>query len=683
MDQNVESYPVHGVCPHDCYDTCGLELTVSGNRVVKIQGDHNHPVTRGFACLKVNRYLQRLSHEDRILYPLRRQGPKGSGLFIRSSWDEAMADIGFRLGQIVRNFGGEAILPYSYSGNMGVLSEASMDRRFFHRIGASRLARTICSASADAALKWVYGSRIGPDPEMIPQTRRIVLWGSNPVATNLHEIPLLDQAVAGGAKVIVIDPVKTETAARYGTYIAVNPGSDAMLAMGIGRYWLRESLFDADFVADYGSGLEQYREAVEPWTLSRTEQATGLTQSVIENLAHELIRVPPLLIRTGYGVQRHRYGAQAIWAISALSILSGSYRHSGGGHLLGNGDAFPINWKVLTRPDLLQGTPREINMLQLGRALSPDLNPPVKALIVYNANPAATAPDQSAVLEGLSREDLLTVVHEQMMTDTARYADWVLPAAMFPEILDLHLSYWHRYIQLNHKAVEAQGEAVSNTEFFRRLAKAVGYGGEGWAKDSDETLVRQALQTSSPWLEGISWESLQRNPVQKVNISPQFRPFIDFNIPLHALRLEPLPIADSQKVKENPVNFHSEGVGFRLLTPSRKNTIKSSFGNITSLLAHEAEPTVYMHVQDMSSLHLKDGDEVLLSNTQGSARFIVQASERVSAGLLLSYAVRWNRDKDGVNVNQLTSQELSDYGGGSTFYDAWVRVEACRREEPS
>ncbi len=671
---------VYGVCPHDCYDTCGLELTIAAGRVVRIQGERKHPLTKGFACLKVNRYLERLSHPDRILYPMRRVGPKGSGRFIRSSWDEAMAEIGLRLDKIVQEFGAEAIMPYSFAGNMGVLSTASMDRRFFHRIGASRLARTICSGAADAALLWVYGSRIGPDPLMIPNMGQIVLWGSNPVATNLHQVPLLDQAVAKGAKVLVIDPLKTESAQRYGGHIAINPGSDAALAMAIGRYWVKSSLFDAAFVEQFGSGLDEYRRAVEPWTVARADQITGVQSHIIETLAQELIHRPPLLIRTGYGVQRHRYGAQAVWAISALSILSGSYRYPGGGHLQSNADAFPINRELLTRPDLLNGSPREINMLQLGQALSMRSKPPVKALIVYNANPAATAPDQSAVLAGLLREDLLCVVHEQMMTDTARYADWVLPAAMFPEIVDLHLSYWHRYIQLNAKAVEAPGEAVSNTEFFRRLAKAMGFGQETWVQDSDEALVRQALQTSHPWLQNITWESLQDNPVQKIHISPSARPFLDFNIPPRGLRLKPLPLEDSVKVGRGPVKTQDGQKLFWLISPSRKNTIKSSFGNVNSLLTSETEPTVYMHRDDMKQLDLQEGDEVRLFNTLGSACFVLRSSEKVSPGVLLSYAVTWNRDQ-GVNVNQLTSQDLSDYGGGSTFYDSRVTVEAYKREE--
>ncbi len=671
---------VHGVCPHDCYDTCGLEITAQDNQVIRIRGEQNHPITQGFACLKINRYQERLNHPDRVLYPLRRTGPKGSGKFTRCTWDEAMTEIGRQLQHILQNYGGEAVLPYSFSGNMGILSEASMDRRFFHAIGASRLARTICTASADAAWKWVYGSRIGPDPESISHARFIVLWGTNPVATNIHQIPLLDKAVEQGADLVVIDPLQTETVDRYGSHIRLNPGTDAVLAMGIGRYLVDEKLYDADFVAHYSVGLDAYRQFVEPWTLEKTAALTGVKKPVIQQLAWRLKNVQPLLIRTGYGVQRHQYGALAIWAISALSILTGSYRHPGGGHLVSNSEMFPINWEKLTRPDLLRGNPREINMLQLGNALSPALNPPIKALIVYNSNPAATAPDQSAVLQGLMRDDLLTIVHEQMLTDTARYADWVLPAAMFPEILDVHTSYWHRYVQLNQPAVTPAGEAVSNTEFFRRLAQAVGLGRESWALDSDETLIKQALDTDHPWLQGITWDSLQSKPVQKLRLSIEDRPFIDFGWPQSGLRLDPLPLI-GMGFKEFVGANVDDRYPLWLITPSRKNTIKSSFANIKSLLVKEPVPTVYMHPQDMKIFNVNHGDKVELYNDRGSCHMIVHASERVSPGVLLSYAVRWNADGNGKNVNQLTSQTLSDYGGGSTFYNTRVNMKLCQQEE--
>lgn len=660
---------VHQVCPHDCYDTCGLDVKRVNGRIMRITGAKDHPITQGFACLKVNRYLERLNHQDRVLFPLKRTGPKGSGNFQRASWDEALDAIGTKMQHIVQTYGGEAILPYSFSGNMGVLSEASMDRRFFNALGASQLARTICTASADMALRWVYGQRLGPDPETIGRAALILLWGSNPVVTNVHEIPLLDQAQSQGADIYVVDPLYTDTAARYGHHIDLNPGSDVALALGLGRYLVATGQYDKSFVAQYAQGFDAYLERAWPWTLDETARVTGVPVATIERLGERLASVHPLLLRTGYGVQRQEHAGEAVWAISALSVITGSYRDVGGGHLLGNGDAFPLNWDRLTRPELRPGNPRTINMVQLGDALTQLDDPPVKALIVYNSNPAATAPDQGRVLAGLRREDLFTVVHEQMLTDTAQYADWILPAAMAFETLDLHTSYWHRYIQLSPQAVLPAGEAVSNTEFFRRLARACGFKDAPWCQDSDEDLIRQALDTQHPWLHGITWESLQKRPVQKVNLKVSDRPFLDtkdHNGPL--FRLYPLPVlpfTPPQTPAEYPLV---------LITPSRKNTIKSSFGNNPRLLIREPNPTIYAHQEDIEHLGLQDGQRVRVESPTGHVILQLRGSKQARPGVVLSYAVRWNQDGGGVNINQLTSQTLSDFGGGATFYSTRVRI---------
>ncbi len=671
-----ERISMHQVCPHDCYDTCGLTVEQEHGRIVRIAGEKGHPITQGFACLKVNRYLERLNHPGRIVHPLRRTGPKGSGQFAQASWADALADIGGKLQDILRAHGGEAVLPYSFSGNMGVLSEASMDRRFFHALGASRLARTICTASADHALRWVYGMGLGPDPETIPEAGMVILWGSNPAVTNIHEVPLLDKAVRQGAEIVVIDPLGTETADRYGGHLAINPGSDAALALGIGRHLVESGQYDADFVRLYARGFEHYRQRAWPWTLERTAEATGIPGRAIEHLAQGMARRAPLLLRTGYGVQRQVHSGESVWAISVLSVLTGSHRHPGGGHLLGNGGAFPLNWDRLTRPDLLVSSPRTINMLQLGNALNQEGSQPVRALVVYNSNPAATAPDQGQVLAGLMREDLLTVVHEQMMTDTACYADWVLPAAMAFETLDLHTSYWHRYIQLSEKAVEPPGEAVSNTEFFRRLARASGFSGASWCEDSDEELVRQALDTDHPWLQGITLGTLQREPVQKVRIDSRARPFLDVaRSSERPFCLDPLPVPEYFPVPA-PAEYP-----WALITPARKNTIKSSFGNIPGLLSREPEPAIYMHQGDADRLGVRPGDMVRVESPEGFVEMRLWVSARARPGVAVSYAVRWNSDGGGRNVNQLTSQSLSDVGGGSTFYSTWVSITGMESGE--
>lgn len=661
---------VHGVCPHDCYDTCGLSIHVEEGVITHIQGQLDHPITQGFLCWKVNHYLERLYHPDRLRRPLKRVGPKGRGQFREATWDEALSDMGQRLGAIRSRYGGEAILPYSFAGNMGLLSNASMDRRFFNAIGASELDRTICTAASDAALRWVYGRRIGPDPETIPDARLILLWGANPMATNVHEIPLLDRAREKGAEIWTLDPLKTETARRYQRHLALHPNTDTPLALGLGRLLIDRGLYDRHFVDEYSEGFDQYLERAWPWTLERVSEATGLTGALLEELAEKLATIRPLLLRTGFGVQRQDAGAQAVWAISALSILTGSHQDVGGGHLLSNGDAFIVNRQALTAPELRHGPVRTINMLELGDALNRLDSPPIKALVVYNANPAATAPDQAAVLRGLAREDLLTIVHEQMLTDTAAWADWVLPAAMAMEVLDIHTSYWHRYLQLNEPAVAPPEEAVSNTEFFRRLAKACGLTHPKLAA-SDALLIQDALSANHPWSHGITYEALQRQPVQKVRLPMEVRPFLDTPIrtPSGRLRLMPPPVAPFVTPAED-AQFP-----FHLISPATRSTIKSSFGNIKSL-GKRGTPELLMCPDDMHRLGLMPRQKVRMYNHLGSTVLTLIPSDVPKPGTVVSYAVRWNSEGDGTNINQVTAQRLSDYGGGATFYSTRVNVES-------
>lgn len=666
-DTGLATTVVHAVCPHDCYDTCGLTVRTEDDRIVSIEGDKGHPITQGFLCFKVNRYQDRLYHKDRIATPLKRVGPKGSGEFLEVSWNEALEEVGDRLRTIVKEFGGEAVLPYSFSGNMGILSEASLDRRFFHAIGASRLDRTICTAAADYALRYVYGARLGPDPETIVDTRCVVLWGSNPMATNIHEIPLLDTARAAGARIVTIDPLETATARRYDQHVAVKPESDYVLALGLGQAILARKAHDTDFIDRYVKGFAAYAALVRPYGRDVVLERTGLSGAVFDDLVDLLISSRPLLFRTGYGVQRQQDGAKTIWAISALSLILGTPQEIGGGHLCGNGDAFGIRWDRLSSPQLLERPTRIINMVQLGEALVNPMTPPIKALIVYNSNPAVTAPDQTRVLRGLSRQDLLTIVHEQMLTDTAKYADFVFPAAMSMEILDLHTSYWHRYIQLSAPATAPWRESVSNTEFFRRLASAVGLNHPALFA-SDETLIEEAIDENHPWMTGISLESLTKDPVKKVGLRRDMRPFMDTPIPTSDgfFHIQPLPI----NPEPHPVLTLLDDE-FHLISSSRRETIKSSFGNIARVLKSPHQELL-MHPDDMARLHLSAQDRVRVFNESGHTTMLVQPSLVARPGVVVSYAVQWNGE--GTNVNQLTTSTLSDAGGGGTFYSTRVRV---------
>lgn len=658
---------MHGVCPHDCYDACGLEVTAEDGRVTSVKGDPNHPVTRGFLCFKVNHYRDRLFHPDRVDEPLKRIGPKGSGRFVAVGWDEALDEVASSLRKIVETWGGEAVLPYTFAGNEGLLSRV-LASRFFQHIGASTLDRTICTAASDAALEWVYGTSLGPDPETLPNARLVVLWGSNPLATNIHEVPLLDEARAQGAQIWTIDPLKTATAARFDEHVALNPGSDVDLALGLGRALVERGAHDEAFIARYVDGFDQYCAVMQRWSKTRTLDATGMSADQFDRLVEVLASVRPALVRTGWGLQRRRNGAEAVWAIAALSIILGTPQHVGGGHLAGNSGAFWLNRSVAA----VNGAPatRHINMVQLGQVLTDQANPAIRALIVYQSNPAATAPDQSRVLQGLMREDLFTVVHEQMMTDTAQYADWVFPAAMSVELLDLYVSYWHRYVQLNEPAVSPYAESVSNNEFFRRLAARMGIS-DPLFHESDDALIRRLLDVDHPWMEGITLEKLRDNPVQRVRLAPQARPFVDTPIPTPTGRLmiAPLTGADDHNARGaalQPGEFH-------LITPSRRETIKSSYGNVQTVVKTQ-DPELLMHPDDARRQGLSDGQWVTVFNHRGETQMRLRIDEMPPPGTVVSYAVRWNHAAHGTNVNQLTPSTPSRHGGGATFYDVKVGV---------
>lgn len=665
----MASRTVHAVCPHDCPDACGLNVTAKDGRITSIQGDPAHPITRGFLCFKVNHYQERLYHADRVTTPLKRVGPKGSGQFRPVSWDEALATVGRDLNLIITRFGGQAILPYTFAGNEGLLSH-SLSERFFRSIGASRLLRTICTAAADAALDQVYGTALGPDPQTLPLARLVILWGSNPMATNIHEIPLLDEARQRGAEIWTIDPLKTATANRYGHHVAINPGTDYAFALGLAHAILELGHGDMEFISEHVAGLGPFRQLAAQWTKERTLAVTGVSERQFAELLERFSSVRPLLFRTGWGLQRRLRGALAVWAISALSLILGTPRDVGGGHLVSNSGAFKLNWPGLDREEIGTAPTRAVNMVQLGEALTTLSHPPIQALIVYGSNPAATAPNQRKVLQGLSRPDLLTIVHEQMMTDTARYADWVFPACMSVEALDLYISYWHRYVQLNVPAVNPLGDSVSNNEFFRRLARAMDLGHPA-LQESDESLIRTLLDSPHPWLQGITWDALVEQPVQKVRLPTRARPYVETPIPKPDGRLHIEPFFTQSLVDwgESP-QLPGE---FMLLSPSRRETIKSSFANVTTVLKAKV-PELLIHPQDLSRLGLESGQWVTVYNDLGETRMVLRQSDIPPLGTVVSYAVRWNDATGGTNVNQLTPAAVSDYGAGATFYDARVRI---------
>ena len=521
---------VHAACPHDCPDACGVLITVENGRATRIQGDPAHPVTRGFLCAKVAKYLDRVYSPGRVLHPLRRVKPKGpakaTGLdgqddaFVRISWDEALDEVVTRFRQVAREFGPESILPFSYGGTLGALNNASMDRRFFHRLGASQLDRTICSTAGEAGLIAVLGGKIGTEPEQFRHARTILVWGTNVHANNVHLWPFIEEARRHGGKLIVIDPYPTRTARCADWYLPIHPGTDLALALAMMHVIIGEGLDDSDYVARHTYGFDRLREHVEACTPEWAARWTGISAEDIRRLAREYATARPAAIRLGYGVQRGENGGQAIRGICMLPCLTGSWKEVGGGLQLSTSAMFPLDKAGLQRPDLMQqalGRPaRVINMVELGGVLEQLADPPIKALFVYNCNPAAVCPDHNAVVRGLSRPDLFTVVHEQFLTDTCDYADIVLPATTFFEHKDLQGSYGTYFLQVSQQAIDPLGESRSNFDLFAELARRMGFT-ESCFGESVDAAIDLALSTNHSRLAGIDRQRLERDGHARLN----------------------------------------------------------------------------------------------------------------------------------------------------------------------
>src|SRR5687768_12971439 len=523
----IDNGTVHGACPHDCPDTCAIVTTVEHGRAVRIQGDPDHPVTQGFLCAKVNRYLDRTYHHDRLTHPLRRVGPKGRGKFEAVGWDEALADIAAHLNAVIREHGAESILPYSYAGTMGYLQGESMDRRFFHTLGASKLDRTICSSAGAAGMRMTVGANIGADTEAVGQSDLILLWGTNTLTANPHLWPFVLQARENGAPVICIDPIRTRTARQCDEWIGIRPGTDAALALGIAHVLFAEGLIDEDFLERHTLGADQMRARAGEWTPERASATTGVPVETIVSLARRYGRAKNAFIRVNYGLQRHAGGGMAVRTIACLPAITGHWRRPGGGVQLSTSAAFHFDRHALQRPDL--GPPaRTINMTRLGDALTrADAGvggPPVRALVVYNSNPAAIAPDLPAVRRGLAREDLFTVVLEHFQTDTADWADLVLPATTQLEHWDVHLAYGHYYATLNRPAIAPLGEALPNSEIFRRLAARLGLTDPAFA-DDDLALIRQSLDGCHPNMRGVTFDRLLADGWVRLDVPRPYLPF--------------------------------------------------------------------------------------------------------------------------------------------------------------
>ncbi len=715
---------VHTVCSHDCPDSCAVLVTVNEEgRAVKVEGDPSQPVTRGFLCGKVAKYLDRVYAPDRILYPLRRKpgaakAPMQRGreheAFERVSWDEALNAIAARLKGIGDRYGPESILPYSYAGTIGVLGYGSMDRRFFHRLGASQLDRTICSEAGGQAWNLVYGKKLGTATEDVRLAKLIVAWGANIHGNNIHLWPFVEEARRKGARLIVIDPYRTRTAAVADWHIAIRPGADAALALGMMHVILSEGLEDRAYIADMTHGFERLAERAREYTPERVAAWTGMTAAEIEQLAREYATARPAVLRLNYGVQRCENGGATVRAIAMLPALTGAWKVRGGGAQLSTSGGFAWDRKALERPDLALASPlgrlaRTVNMSQLGRALTTfgteglevegqtaTDGQAVHALFVYNSNPGAVAPNHNAVCRGLKRDDLFTVVHEQFFTDTTDYADYILPATTFLEHTDVQGAYGHYFVQLSKQAIEPLGEARPNVWLFGQLAQRMGFT-EACFRDTAEEMIRQALaigadgHSANANMEHITMEDLEREghvPLE-FHAEPETRPFLPytsgplatpsgkiefFSETLAATGLDGLP--GFVPPAESRWGEAAKKYPLELLARKNDNYMNSTFANLPGHRKMEARTSqrIEMHPADAKARGVAEGERVRVYNDRGSLELTAMLNASLPAGVVAARLDWAKLHADGANINALTSERLTDIGGGATFYSTLVEV---------
>lgn len=671
-----------GACPHDCPDTCALLTTVENGIAIKVQGNPAHAHTAGSMCTKVSRYPERTYHPERVLHPLKRVGTKGAGQFVPVSWDEALGAIASRL-QAVAARNPQAILPYSYAGTMGLVQGEGMAARFFNKLGASRLNRTICASAGGTALTHTLGGKLGMRVEFFAESSLILIWGSNSITSNLHFWRYANQAKRAGAKLICIDPRKTETADKCHEHIALLPGTDGALALSLMQQLITHDWLDHEYLARYTLGWDALRARALQWPPERAAQVCGIAPAQIEALARDYGRSAksgaPTAIRMNYGLQRVHGGGNAVRLIAMLPALVGAWRHRAGGVLLSSSGNFPVQRAALERPDLCTGhAPRVINMTTIGndliRAASPQFGPRIEALVVYNSNPVAIAPDSAKVVQGFSRPDLFTVVLEHFLTDTADYADYVLPATTQLEHWDVHLSYGHTDVLLNRPAIAPLGQARPNTQIFRQLSQRMGFVEPCFA-DDDLTLCRAAFG------DAVDFEVLLAQGFATLD-TPE-APFAQGGFPTPSGKCEFF----SQRLADQGLdglpdyipNLEPAGRNtdypLAMISPPARNFLNSSFVNVPSLQEIEREPLLEMHPADAAARQITEGATVRVFNARGDTLCRVSLNHRARPGVVHGLGVWWRKlGLGGTNVNQLTSQALTDMGEAPTFYDCCVEV---------
>jgi anaerobic selenocysteine-containing dehydrogenase len=672
---------VHGACPHDCPDTCAMRITVQDGRVVRIQGDPDHASTQGALCTKVSRYAERSYHDERVLHPLRRVGPKGSGRFERVTWGEAMTDIAARLSAIAAR-DPQAILPYSYAGTMGLVQGEAMAQRFFHKLGASLLDRTICSMAGGQGVAATYGAKVGMQVRFFAESRLIVIWGSNSIASNLHFWTLAQEAKRRGARLIAIDPRRTETAEKCHQHIALRPGTDGALALGVMHELIAQGWIDRDYVDRHLAGFDRLEQHVAAWTPERAAAVCGIGADEVRGLARDLGTTQPAAIRLNYGMQRVHGGGNAARLVALLPCLTGAWRHRAGGLLLSSSGWFArFRNPSLERPDLLAGRrPRTINMSTIGddllRDASPAFGPRIEAVVVYNSNPVAVAPESRKVAAGFAREDLFTVVLEHFLTDTADHADYVLPATTQLEHLDVHGTYGHTDVMFNEPAIAPLGQARPNTQFFRELAARMGFAEPCFA-DDDEALARQAFDWAAM---GTTFEALRERGWAALPLPEA--PFADggFPTPDGRARVDVSGLGLPDHVPNHECAETAPALAARyplqMISPPARHFLNSTFVNVRSLRSVEGEPLLEMHPDDAAPRGIASGDVVRVFNDRGEYRCRADVGARARPGVVNGLGIWWRKyGLAGTNVNEVTSQALTDIGRAPTFYDCLVQVE--------
>ena len=679
---------VSGACPLDCPDGCSWVVTVRNGEATALRGDRRHPFTRGALCAKVHRFLDYTRSPDRLLHPMRRTGAKGEGRFERISWDAALDEIATRWKAIIARHGPQAIWPYQGTGTMGILQGvAGCGQRLWNVLGTSRHNMTICTIAGGYGTGYTLGhNQVGMDPETFSASKLILLWGTNTLTTNHHLWKYVEAARRDGAWLVAIDPIRTRTAERVDEHVAPIPGTDAALALGLLHVVLSLGREDREFIEAHTKGWEPFRQRILEYPPERVADITGVARERIVALGERLATTRPTGIRLTMGMQRHGGGGMAARAITCIPGVTGDWRYPGGGAVYDTRGFFRANWKALLRNDLRPPHVRTLNMTRLGEGLLEVGDPPVQALLVYSSNPMATVPDQNKVRRGLAREDLFTVVVDHFQTDTADYADIVLPATMQTEHADLHYAYGHLYVAWNEPAVPPPGECLPNSEIFRRLARALGVT-EPCVYDSDEELARQVLDSDDPALAGITLDRLRRDGWARLNVPTPFVPFANgfrtksgklefYSSRMAEVGLDPVPTYTPPYEAAQRDTDLARRYPLALIAPASHYFLNAMFANVPALAARQGSPTIELHPTDAEARGLREGDEARVYNDRGEFRARVIVSDRVPAGVTAGIKGFWpKRVGGGANANTTVAERDSDMGGGAVFHDNRVEVE--------